>query len=46
MELKVKKWWIDKVLKFYPFGSLLEVIEGGGTANLNLVVKTEKGNFF
>ena len=39
-------WWIDKVLKFYPFGSLLGVIEGGGTANLNLVVETEKGKFF
>jgi len=46
MELKVKMWWIDKVLRFYPFGSLLKVIEGGGTANLNLVVETEKGKFF
>jgi len=38
--------WVDKILKFYPFGSSLKVIEGGGTANLNLVVETEKGKFF
>ncbi len=42
----MKIQWIDKVLRFYPFGSLLKVIEGGGTANLNLVVETEKGKFF
>ena len=34
---------IERILGFYPFGSVIQATKAGGTANLNWIVQTKKG---